>query len=144
MQYGNFIAIVLDNSVYSAPKVNQEIAGGTSSISGDFTVEEATDLGNVLETGKLPAKAHIVEEGIVVGPTLGKEAINSGMLALLVAFILILVYMVAFYNNAGLIANMVLFINLFLIIGVIAALGFYTYIAWYCWYSAYTGYGSRC
>ncbi|MBL0288205.1 MAG: protein translocase subunit SecDF [Bacteroidetes bacterium] len=119
---GNFIAIVLDNYVYSAPKVNQEIAGGTSSISGDFTVEEATDLGNVLETGKLPAKADIVEED-VVGPTLGKEAINSGMLALLVAFILILVYMVAFYNNAGLIANIVLFINLFLIIGVMASLG---------------------
>jgi SecD/SecF fusion protein len=119
---GNFIAIVLDNYVYSAPKVNEEIGGGTSSISGAFTVEEATDLGNVLETGKLPAKADIVEED-VVGPTLGKEAINSGMLALFVAFILILVYMVAFYNNAGFIANLVLFINLFLIIGVMASLG---------------------
>lgn len=119
---GNFIAIVLDNYVYSAPKVNEEIGGGTSSISGNFTVEEATDLGNVLETGKLPAKADIVEED-VVGPTLGKEAINSGLLALFLAFILILVYMVAFYNNAGLIANIVLFINLFLIIGIMASLG---------------------
>lgn len=119
---GNFIAIVLDNNVYSAPKVNEEIGGGTSSISGGFTVEEATDLGNILETGKLPAKANIVEED-VVGPTLGKEAINSGMLSLIIAFFLILVYMVMFYNNAGLIANFILFINLFLIVGIMASLG---------------------
>ncbi len=116
------IAIVLDNYVYSDPNVNDEIKGGRSSISGNFTVEEATDLANVLKSGKLPAPAHIVEEA-VVGPSLGKESINAGLISFIIAFILILVYMLLYYNKAGLVANISLITNIFLIFGVLASLG---------------------
>ena len=116
------IAIVLDDQVYSAPNVTNKISGGNSQISGNFDVKEASDLANVLETGKLPAKAEIIEED-VIGPTLGKRAISAGLLSLVMAFALILLYMVLYYNNAGLVADIVLFLNIFLIIGILAQFG---------------------
>jgi len=119
---GKQIAIVLDNYVYSFPVVNQEIKGGNSSISGDFTIEEAQDLANVLKSGKLPAPAQIIEEAIV-GPSLGQESIQSGLISFIIAFILVLIYMQLYYNKAGLVANIALLSNIFFLIGVLASLG---------------------
>ncbi len=120
---GKSIAIVLDGYVRSYPTVQGEITGGRSSITGLESIEEAKDLANILKSGKMPAPAHIIQEAIV-GPSLGKEAINSGFISFLIAFILILVYMFFFYSkDAGLVANIVLIINLFFIIGVIEGLG---------------------
>src|SRR6056297_1343509 len=120
---GNFIAIVLDNYVYSAPRVNQEITGGRSSISGHFTVEEAKDLANILKSGKLPAPAQIMQEE-VVGPSLGQEAINAGMKSFFIAFILVMIYMIFYFSRkAGLVADIALIINMFFILGVLASLG---------------------
>ncbi len=119
---GKQVAIVLDGYVYSAPNVNDEIPNGRSSISGNFSVEEAQDLANVLKAGKLPAPAHIVEEA-VVGPTLGKEAINAGLWSFIVAFALTLLYMIFYYNKAGLVANVALVVNLFFVFGVLASIG---------------------
>ncbi|MFP4022917.1 MAG: protein translocase subunit SecDF [Thiohalospira sp.] len=120
---GNFIAIVLDNYVYSAPRVNQEITGGRSSISGDFTVEEAKDLANILKSGKLPAPARIIEEE-VVGPSLGQEAINAGMKSFFIAFIVVMIYMIFYFSRkAGLVADIALILNMFFILGVLASLG---------------------
>jgi len=116
------VAIVLDGYVYSAPNVNDEIPNGRSSISGNFTVEEAQDLATVLKSGKLPAPAHIVEEA-VVGPTLGQEAINAGLWSFIVAFFLTLLYMIFYYNRAGVIANIALFVNLFFVFGILASIG---------------------
>ncbi|MCK5846235.1 MAG: protein translocase subunit SecDF [Bacteroidales bacterium] len=115
------IAIVLDNYVYSAPTVQSEIAGGRSQITGNFTVEEASDLANVLKSGKLPVPAHIIEEAIV-GPSLGKEAVTHGLWSFIGAFVLVLVYMVFFYNKAGLIADLALIANMFFLFGVLASL----------------------
>ncbi|MGQ9846845.1 MAG: protein translocase subunit SecDF [Bacteroidales bacterium] len=119
---GRQIAIVLDNYVYSFPVVRQEIKGGNSSISGGFTLEEATDLANVLKSGKLPAPAIIIEEAIV-GPTLGKESINAGFISFIIAFVLVLFYMLFFYGKPGLIADIALLTNVFFLIGVLASLG---------------------
>ncbi len=119
---GKQIAIVLDNYVYSFPVVNQEIKGGNSSISGDFTIEEADDLANVLKSGKLPAPATIIEEA-VVGPSLGQEAISAGLWSFVIAFIGVLLYMSLYYNRAGNVANIALFANVFFIFGVMASLG---------------------
>lgn len=119
---GKQIAIILDNYVYSAPVVRQEIKGGNSSISGGFTIEEATDLANVLNSGKMPAPAVIIEEAIV-GPTLGKESINAGFISFVIAFICVLLYMIFFYGKTGLIADIALFFNAFLLVGVLASLG---------------------
>ncbi|GHV01387.1 protein translocase subunit SecDF [Bacteroidia bacterium] len=119
---GQCVAIVLDGYVYSAPRVNQEISGGNSSITGNFTMPEATDLANVLKSGKLPAPAHIIQEAIV-GPSLGAESINAGMWSFVLAFILVLCYMFFFYNTAGLVANIALITNLFFLFGVLAAYG---------------------
>lgn len=119
---GRQIAIVLDNYVYSFPVVRQEIKGGNSSISGGFTLDEATDLANVLKSGKLPAPAVIIEEAIV-GPTLGKESINAGLISFAIAFVLVLVYMLFFYGKPGLIADIALLTNVFFLIGVLASLG---------------------
>lgn len=115
------LAIVLDGAVYSAPNVPGEIAGGNSQISGGFTVKEAQDLANILQTGKLPAPCKIIEE-VIVGPSLGKEAIRSGLLTLLVAFIAIIVFMVLYYNIAGVSSDIAVIINLFFILGVLASL----------------------
>ncbi len=116
------IAIVLDNYVYSCPKVNAEIKGGRSSITGGFPISEAKDLANVLKSGKLPAPAKIIQEE-VVGPSLGSEAIRSGMLSFLFAFIGVLLYMSLYYGRAGNVANIALMANVFFTIGVMASLG---------------------
>ena len=120
---GKQIAIVLDDYVYSYPVVNQEIGGGRSQISGGgMTVEEAQDLANILKAGKLPAPARILEEQ-VVGPSLGKEAVQKGMWSMVFAFILVLAYMVFFYNKAGVVADIALLVNVFFLFGVLACLG---------------------
>jgi SecD/SecF fusion protein len=117
---GKQIAIVLDGLVYSAPRVNQAIEGGSSSISGNFTTQEADDLANVLNSGKMPASAKIVQED-VVGPSLGQESIDAGMLSFIIAFLLVLGYMIFFYSGAGLVANVALVANVFLLFGVLAS-----------------------
>ncbi|RKD91690.1 protein translocase subunit SecDF [Mangrovibacterium diazotrophicum] len=120
---GKSIAIVLDGYVRSFPNVNGEITGGRSSITGLESVEEAKDLANILKSGKMPAPAHIIQEEIV-GPSLGQEAINSGLWSFAIAFILVLAYMLFFYSKkAGLAANIALLANLFFIIGVLASIG---------------------
>ena len=119
---GRSIAIVLDNVAYSWPTVNGEIAGGRSSITGGFTVEEGQDLANVLKAGKLPAPANIVQEA-VVGPSLGQESITHSMISFLLAFVMILIYMYIFYNKAGWVANLALLINMFFIFGILTSLG---------------------
>ena len=120
---GKQVAIVLDNYVYSYPVVNDEIPSGRSSISGgDMTVEEAQDLANILKAGKLPAPARILEEN-VVGPSLGQEAINSGLWSLIIAFILVLIYMMFFYNKAGIASDLALLVNIFFMFGVLASFG---------------------
>ncbi len=120
---GRQVAIVLDGYVYSYPVVNDEIPSGRSSISGgDMDVEEALDLANILKAGKLPAPAHIMEEA-VVGPSLGREAVNAGLWSFVIAFILVLMYMVFYYNKSGFIADLALFTNIFFLLGVLASLG---------------------
>jgi SecD/SecF fusion protein len=119
---GRAIAIVLDNYVYSAPNVNQEIKGGRSSITGGFTVTEAEDLANILKSGKMPAPAKIEQETIV-GPSLGKEAIEKGMWSFVIAFVIVLLFMIFYYSSAGFAANLALITNVFFIMGVLASLG---------------------
>jgi len=116
------VAIVLDDYVYSYPRVNQEIKGGRSSITGDFTVAEAEDLANILKSGKMPAPARIEQETIV-GPSLGKEAISKGLMSFIIAFVVVLLYMLFYYNYAGWAANLALITNVFFIMGVLASLG---------------------
>ena len=118
---GKPVAIVLDDLVYSAPAPRGEIAGGRSSISGSFTPEEAKDLANILKTGKLDAPARIVQEQ-VVGPSLGAENIAAGKMSFLLAFIVIFVLMLVYYNTAGIVANIALILNLLFTIGVLSAL----------------------
>jgi SecD/SecF fusion protein len=120
---GKAIAVVLDNYVASAPTVSEEIPNGRSTISGNFTYNEAEDLANVLKSGKLPAPATIVQEAIV-GPTLGKEAIRGGLNSFIIAFIIVMAYMMFYYSrSAGLIANIGLVANMFFLMGVLASLG---------------------
>ena len=119
---GRQVAIVLDGTVYSYPTVQTEITGGSSSITGNFSVEEATDLTNVLKSGKLPAPATIVQEQ-VVGPSLGAESIRKGLVSFLIAFFLVLVYMVLFYMGAGLVADFALLTNVLLLFGTLASFG---------------------
>ncbi|MDR0668000.1 MAG: protein translocase subunit SecDF [Prevotellaceae bacterium] len=116
------VAIVLDGAVYSYPRVNQEITGGRSQITGNFTIPEADDLANVLKSGKLPAPARIVQEA-VVGPSLGQESINAGLLSFFIAFLLVLVYMLFFYNGAGVAANVALITNVLFLFGTLASFG---------------------
>jgi len=120
---GKCIAIALDGYIYSFPRVNTEISGGESQITGNFTVEEAKDLANTLNSGKMPAPARIVQED-VVGPSLGQEAIDHGFMSFIIAFVLILVYMVVYYGTIpGLIADSALFINVFFLLGILASFG---------------------
>ena len=119
---GNQVAIVLDGKVYSFPVVNQEITGGQSQISGQFSIKEAKDLANVLKAGKLPAPARIIQES-VVGPSLGEEAISAGLRSFLIAFIVVMLYMVFYYHRAGWVANVALIANIFFIFGILASLG---------------------
>jgi len=115
------IAIVLDNVVYSAPSVNGEIPNGSSSISGSFTVEDTKDLANVLKAGRLPTTAKIVEEAIV-GPTLGQAAIDAGVNSAVIGIIVVMIFMIAYYNTAGIVANIAVLLNVFIIMGVLASL----------------------
>ena len=118
---GKSVAIVLDGYVYSFPTVQNEIAGGNSQITGNFTVEEAKDLANTLKSGKMPAPARIIEES-VVGPSLGREAIQSGLWSFVLGFCLILIYMIFYYGwIPGLIADAALVCNVFLLIGILAS-----------------------
>lgn len=116
------IAIVLDDIVYSAPNVNGPIEGGNSEISGNFTVEEAQDLANILKIGKIDAPAKIVQEQ-TVGPTLGQDAVNGGAKAFAISFLIIFILMLVYYNTAGWVANIALILNLLFTIGVLSALG---------------------
>ncbi len=119
---GKSVAIVLDGYVYSAPTVHNEITGGRSSITGNFTIQEAKDLANVLKSGKLPAPARIIQDS-VVGPSLGKDSINSGMMSFIMAFCLVLIYMCLYYKRAGWYSSIALITNLFLLFGVLVSFG---------------------
>jgi len=119
---GRSIAIILDNYVYSAPNVNGEIAGGNSSISGSFSVEQAQDLANVLKAGKLPAPTTIVEEA-VVGASVGSQAFKAGVISSLVGLLAVLVFVIMYYSRAGWIANLALVVNLVLLLGIMASFG---------------------
>ncbi len=119
---GKCIAIVLDGYVYSAPVVRNKIEGGNSSITGNFTIQEAQDLANVLKSGKVPAPARIIQD-TVVGPSLGQESINSGLMSFVIAFILVLLYMGLFYKSAGWMAAVALVTNVFLLMGVLVSFG---------------------
>ncbi|MBL4715518.1 MAG: protein translocase subunit SecD, partial [Bacteroidia bacterium] len=116
------IAVVLDNLVRSYPVVQGEIPNGRSSITGNFEVEEAKDIANILKAGKLPAPARIVQEAIV-GPSLGQESIDMGLMSLIAGFILVFGFMIFYYNIGGFVANLALMVNIFFIIGVLASLG---------------------
>ncbi|MEY4629043.1 MAG: hypothetical protein RLZZ595_1369 [Bacteroidota bacterium] len=119
---GKPIAIVLDNIVYSAPNVINPITTGNSEISGNFSIEEAQDLSNILQSGKLPAPAKIVQEQ-VVGPTLGADAIEGGSVSFGISFLIIFILMVAYYNTGGWVANISLILNLLFTVGVLSAMG---------------------
>lgn len=119
---GKSIAIVLDDMVYSYPRVHTEIAGGRSQITGDFTTEEADDLANVLKSGKLPAPTSIVQESIV-GPSLGSRSISLGLISFAIAFLLVLAYIILFYNNAGVFASVALLCNLLFLFGALVSFG---------------------
>lgn len=120
---GRCIAVVLDGYVRSYPRVQNEITGGNTEITGDFTIEEADDLANILKSGKLPAPARIVSDTIV-GPTLGKEAIDAGLVSFIISFFVVLLYMIFYYSkSAGTIADIALVGNIYLILGVSASLG---------------------
>lgn len=119
---GKQIAIVLDNVVYSAPVVNGEIPSGSSSITGNFTIEEAADLANILKAGKLPAPTRIVEKAII-GPSLGQQSISQGLSSMLIGLALVVVFMIIYYQLSGSIADVALLANIFFIVGVLAQLG---------------------
>lgn len=119
---GHSIAIVLDEYVYSYPTVQGEIGGGHSSITGNFDITEAKDLANILKAGKMPARAKIVQEDIV-GPSLGQEAINAGLLSFVIALLVVLAFMAFYYSQAGWVADIALFANVFFLMGVLSSLG---------------------
>jgi len=114
------IAIVLDNVVYSAPTVQNEIPNGSSSITGDFSMEEANDIANILKAGKLPAPVRIVEE-VIIGPSLGKEAISDGLMSLLAGLLIVILLMVGYYNKGGLVADIALLFNVVFTLGILAS-----------------------
>ena len=116
------IAVVLDNYVYTAPNVIQEIGNGSSQISGNFSVEEAQDLANILKAGSLPAPTRIVEEA-VVGPTLGIEAQRQGVTSIIAGLVIVVIFMIAYYAKGGVVANVALLFNIFFILGILANLG---------------------
>lgn len=119
---GKPIAIVLDNRVYSFPAPSEAIPGGSSQISGDFTIQEAQDLATILKTGKLDVPAQIIEEE-VVGPTIGGESAQAGLISLIAGLLLVLVFMIVYYGKAGIIAVFALLFNIVLVIGILAAFG---------------------
>ena len=115
------IAIVLDGVVYSAPSVNEEIPNGSSQISGSFTIEDTKDLANVLKAGRLPATAKIVEEAIV-GPSLGQAAIDAGVNSAVIGIVVVMIFMISYYNRAGIAANIAVLFNVFFLMGILASL----------------------
>jgi SecD/SecF fusion protein len=119
---GKRIAVVLDDYVYTAPTIQGEIPSGQSQITGDFTLEEAKDLANILKSGSLPAPTKIVEEAFV-GPTLGKEASNQGVISMIAGLVLVVLFMVAYYAKGGFVAIAALVFNIFFILGILAQLG---------------------
>ena len=119
---GKFVAVVLDNRVYTAPRVSGKIAGGRTSITGQFSVEEAKDVANALQSGKLPAAARIIQAEIV-GPSLGQEAIDSGIMSFLLALALILLWMIFYYGKAGIYTDIALLLNMLFVFGVLTAFG---------------------
>ena len=119
---GKFVAVVLDDYVYSAPRVNDAITTGRTSISGNFTIEEAQDLANALKSGKLPAAARIIQSD-VVGPSLGQEAIDSGSISFILALLIVLAWMIFYYGKAGIFSDIALALNILFIFGVLAAFG---------------------
>ncbi|MFN0276876.1 MAG: protein translocase subunit SecDF [Chitinophagales bacterium] len=119
---GKYIAVVLDNQVYSAPRINEKIPGGSSIISGNFDVKDAQVLANILETGKLPVPSRIVQEDIV-GPSLGADSIRVGVISLIVGLLLVILFTAVYYSTAGVVADLALFGNIFFIFGVLASLG---------------------
>jgi len=119
---GKSIAVVLDDYVYTAPRVNDAITGGRTSISGNFTIEEAKDLANALKAGKLPAAAHIIQSE-VVGPSLGQEAISASMISFVIAILLVLAWMILYYGKAGWYANVALLVNILFIFGILTSFG---------------------
>ncbi|AMQ55492.1 protein translocase subunit SecDF [Algoriphagus sanaruensis] len=119
---GRRIAVVLDDYVYTAPVVNGEIPNGQSEISGNFTLLEAQDLANILKSGSLPAPTQIVEESII-GPTLGKEAQNQGIISMIAGLVLVVLFMIAYYSKGGFVAIAALVFNIFFILGILAQLG---------------------
>ncbi len=119
---GKCIAVVLDGYVYSAPVVRTKIDKGTSEISGGFTIQEAKDLANVLNSGKVPAPAKIIQD-TVVGPSLGQESIDAGLMSFVIAFILVLLYMGLFYKTAGWMSDLALLTNVFLLMGILVSFG---------------------
>ena len=116
------IAVVLDNIVYSYPSIRSEIPNGSSEISGSFSIDEAKDLATVLNSGNLEASVNIIQSE-VVGPTLGQESIKAGLLSFLLAFVLVLGYMILYYSRAGFVADLALFTNIFFMMGILASLG---------------------
>ncbi len=119
---GKFVAVVLDDYVYSAPRVNDAITTGRTSISGQFTIDEAQDLANALKSGKLPAAARIIQSD-VVGPSLGQEAIDSGTYSFIIALIIVLLWMIFYYGKAGIFSDIALALNILFIFGVLASFG---------------------
>ncbi|MEE9348549.1 MAG: protein translocase subunit SecDF, partial [Flavobacteriaceae bacterium] len=119
---GKWVAVVLDNKVYTAPQVNGKIPNGRTSITGAFSIEEAQDIANALQSGKLPAKAHIIQSEIV-GPSLGQEAIDSGIMSFLLALALILLWMIFYYGKAGIATDIALAANMLFIFGILTAFG---------------------
>ena len=119
----SMVCVVMDSRVYSGAMVNQEITGGNTQITGSFSIADAQDLANLLQSGKLPAPAHIIQE-TVVGPSLGEESVSNGMNSFLIAFIVVLLYMIFYYSRqAGVVSDIALIANMFFIIGVLASLG---------------------
>ncbi|MBP9190215.1 MAG: protein translocase subunit SecDF [Chitinophagales bacterium] len=119
---GKFIAITLDNTVYSAPRVNEEIPNGRSVISGNFEVKDAQVLANILEVGKLPVPSRIVQEDIV-GPSLGRQAISAGLISMIAGLVLVIFFMALYYSTAGLVSDIALFANIFFIFGILSSIG---------------------
>lgn len=119
---GFCVAVTLDNKVYSYPRVNEAIPNGSTSISGDFSATDASDLANILSIGKLPATPEIIEEAIV-GPSLGQATVNAGLFALVIGFVLVLIFMLLYYAKAGILAVLALFLNIFFILGCLASFG---------------------
>ena len=118
---GRSVAIVLDDQVYSSPTVQARITGGRSQITGDFTINEATDLANILRSGKIPARTTIIQSE-VVGPTLGRESIRAGMMSFAIALVLVMAYLALYYNTGGIVANIALLVNMFFLMDVLASL----------------------